>query len=145
MFKKILVAYDNGTKSQKALEVATEIAKHCGGEVYIFTSVKMPEYMSSFTGRDMLNELEEKSQEYFQNILEEAEEKVKQEGVPVHLIIKKEKPGEAIVRFAKDENIDLIAMGSHNRGPFERLLLGLGSVSNYVLQNTACPVIITKD
>ena len=145
MIKKILVAYDSGKKSQKALEIATEIAKNCNAEIYIFTSVKMPEIVSSVAGHDLLKELEEKSYEYFKSELGEAEEKIKKEGVQVQLVIVQDSPGAAIVRFAEKEKIDLIAMGSRNRGLFEGLLLGLGSVSNYVIQHARCPVLITKD
>ncbi|NLI13635.1 universal stress protein [Pelotomaculum propionicicum] len=145
MIKKILVAYDSGKKSLKALEIATEIAKNCNAEIYIFTSVKMPEIVSSVAGHDMLRDLEEKSFDYFKSELEEAEEKIRKEGVQVQHVIVQDSPGAAIVRFAEKEKIDLIAMGSRNRGLIEGLILGLGSVSNYVIQNARCPVLITKD
>ncbi len=145
MIKKILVAYDSGKKSLKALEIATDIAKGCNAEIFIFTSVKMPEIVSSVADHDMLKDLEEKSFEYFKSELGEAEEKIKNEGVQVQIVIVQDSPGAAIVRFAEKEKIDLIAMGSRNRGLFEGLLLGLGSVSNYVIQNARCPVLVTKD
>jgi nucleotide-binding universal stress UspA family protein len=145
VIKKILVAYDSGKKSHKALEIAVEIAKNCGAEIYIFTSVKMPDLVASVAGHDMLKDLEEKSYGYFKSELEEAEEKVRSEGVPVKIVIVQESPGAAIVRFAEKEKIDMITMGSRNRGVFEGLLLGLGSVSNYVIQNAGCPVLITKE
>ncbi|HOV79260.1 MAG TPA: universal stress protein [Bacillota bacterium] len=145
MIKKILVAYDNGKKARKALEIATEIAKKFDAEIYIFTSVKMPEIVSSVAGHDILKKLEEKSCEYFKDELGEAGEKVKKEGVRVQLVIVQESPGAAIVSFAEREKIDLITMGSRNRGLFEGLLLGLGSVANYVIQHARCPVLITRD
>jgi nucleotide-binding universal stress UspA family protein len=144
MIKKILVAYDHGLKAQKALEIATEIARGCGAEVYIFTSVKMPGIIDSYAARDMLKELETQSYQYFEKILEEAAAKVRGEGLTAHVVIRSEGPGEAIVRFAEKENIDLVALGSNNRGSFERFLLGLGSVSNYVVQRAKCPVLISK-
>jgi len=145
MIKKILVAYDSGKNSHKALEIATEIAKNCHAEIYIFTSVKMPEIVSSVADQDMLKDLEGKTYEYFKSELGEAEEKIKNEGVQVQIVIVQDSPGTAIVRFAEKEKIDLIAMGSRNRGLFEGILLGLGSVSNYVIQNARCPVLVTKD
>jgi nucleotide-binding universal stress UspA family protein len=144
MIKKILVAYDHGLKAQKALEVAIEIAKACKAEVYIFTSVKIPEIVNSFAARDMLKELEMQSRKYFENILENAAARVRNEGITVHVVIQSERPGEAIVRFAEQEKIDLITLGSNNRGSFERFLLGLGSVSNYIVQRAKCPVLISK-
>jgi nucleotide-binding universal stress UspA family protein len=145
MFKKILVAYDSGKKSHKALEIATEMAKNCGAEIHIITSVKMPQMVASVAGQDMLKDLEEKSQEYFKSEMEEAAAQIRNEGVPVQVAIVHDSPGAAIVSYADKEKMDLIAMGSRNRGFVEGLLLGLGSVSNYVIQNSRCPVLITKD
>mgnify|MGYP001178178151 CR=1 FL=1 len=144
MIKKILVAYDHGLKAQKALEIATEIAKARNAEVYIFTSVKMPKIIDSYAARDMLKELENQSYSYFEKILEDAAASVRKEGVTAHIVIKNENPGEAIVRFAEQENIDLITLGSNNRGSVERFLLGLGSVSNYVVQRAKCPVLVSN-
>ena len=71
MIKRILVAYDHGFKAQKALEIATEIAKGRNAEVYIFTSVKMPGIIDTYAARDMLKELENQSYSYFEKILED--------------------------------------------------------------------------
>ena len=145
MLKRILVAYDSGKKARKALEIATEIANNCHAEIFVFTSVKMPSMVASVADQDMLKDLEDKSCEYFKEELAEAAEKVKAQGVPVQTLIVKDSPGPAIISFAEKEKIDLIAMGSRNRGILEGLMLGLGSVSNYVTQNARCPVLITKD
>ncbi len=144
MIRKILVAYDNGIKSQKALDMAMDIARLNQAEICILTSVKMPQFITSVASRDMLDKLEEQSRDYFDNILKDAEEKVKKEGIAVRSVIFQDSPGEAIVRFAQKEKVDLIAIGSHNRKPVERFLLGLGSVSNYVINHAPCPVLIAK-
>jgi nucleotide-binding universal stress UspA family protein len=98
MIKRILVAYDHGFKAQKALEIATEIAKGRNAEVYIFTSVKMPGIIDTYAARDMLKELENQSYSYFEKILEDAAASVRKEGVTAHVVIKNESPGEAISR-----------------------------------------------
>ena len=51
-------------------------------------------------------------------------------------------PREEIVNFAKSENVDTIVMGSRGLGAIKRLLLG--SISDYVLKNAHCHVLITK-
>lgn len=145
MIKKILVGYDNGSRSKKALEVARDIAKKYGSEIVLFTSVKMPDFLKSFKGREWQENLEKQSQEYFMNALNEAADSVKKEGLEVKLVIKREAPGESIVRFAEKEKVDLIAVGCNNRGSVERLLLGLGSVSNYVINHARCPVLLVKE
>lgn len=144
MIKKILVAYDNGDKAKKAVENAIEIAKACNGEICLLSSVKMPGFITTVTTPDMLNDLQEDTRKFFTEVLKEYEGKIAGEGIKASFVILDESPGKAIVRYAEKENFDLIIMGSANRGTVERIFLGLGSVSNYVLQHAKCPVLIIK-
>ena len=48
-----------------------------------------------------------------------------------------------IVKFAEDEHVDLIVMGSHGRGWLGRILMG--SVAEHVLRHANCPVLIVKE
>ena len=47
-------------------------------------------------------------------------------------------PAEAILKFAREEKVDLIMMPTHGFGPFRRFLLG--SVTEKVLRDAPCPV-----
>ena len=47
-----------------------------------------------------------------------------------------------IVRHAKAETADLIAMGTHGRGPVTHLLLG--SVAEKVVRSAPCPVLTVR-
>ena len=47
-----------------------------------------------------------------------------------------------IVTYAKSRKHDLIVIGSHGRGGFDKVLLG--SVANGVSQKVRCPVLIVK-
>ena len=51
-------------------------------------------------------------------------------------------PGEIILNVAEEEESDMIVMGTHGFGTFRSLLMG--SVSNFVTQNAACPVLLCK-
>ncbi|MBT8446533.1 MAG: universal stress protein [Gammaproteobacteria bacterium] len=51
-------------------------------------------------------------------------------------------PAEEICRFATENNIDLIVMGSHGRSGIGRVLLG--SVSHAVANQAPCPVTIVR-
>jgi len=130
MFKKILVAYDEGTVAGKALDTAIELAKATSGEIYIvsaFMTVDNP------TRREHLEKIQSK-----------AAEKVIQEGITV---IKKIEAGgkvlgETIAKIAEDLDVDIVVMGSNNRGVVGRLMFG--SVSDYISHNIGCPVLIVK-
>ncbi|MFI5354155.1 MAG: universal stress protein [Desulfobaccales bacterium] len=49
---------------------------------------------------------------------------------------------EGIIRVARENHVDLIVMGSHGRTGFQRLLLG--SVTERVIGQTPCPVLVVK-
>ena len=48
-----------------------------------------------------------------------------------------------IVRYARDNEIDLIVMGTHGRGAVKHMLLG--SVAEKVLRKAPCPVLTVRD
>ncbi len=47
-----------------------------------------------------------------------------------------------IIRYAKDQNIDLIVMGTHGRGPIAHMLMG--SVAEKVVRKAPCPVLTVR-
>lgn len=51
-------------------------------------------------------------------------------------------PADEVVRIAKEENVDLIVMGTHGRTGFSRLLMG--SVTEHVVRSAHCPVLTIK-
>ena len=63
-------------------------------------------------------------------------------GVPVRFLIWQGSPGEAIVEVARSEQVDLVVVGSHGRGPVGRMLIG--SVSEHVVRNAPCPVLVVR-
>jgi nucleotide-binding universal stress UspA family protein len=50
-------------------------------------------------------------------------------------------PGIALCNFAEEQDARALVMGSRGRGGIKRALLG--SVSDYVVRNAPCPVVIT--
>ena len=51
-------------------------------------------------------------------------------------------PGDMIVEAAEAEHADMIVVGSHGRGAVGRLFLG--SVSEHVVRNAPCPVLVVR-
>lgn len=51
-------------------------------------------------------------------------------------------PGETIVEAAQAESVDLIVVGTHERGAVGRLFLG--SVSDHVVRHARCPVMVVR-
>jgi len=63
-------------------------------------------------------------------------------GVSIHFLVWEGDPGPAIVEAAIAEQVDLVVVGSHGRNRVERLVLG--SVSDHVVRNAPCPVLIAR-
>jgi nucleotide-binding universal stress UspA family protein len=51
-------------------------------------------------------------------------------------------PGPTLCDFAADAGASVLVIGSRGRGGFKRALLG--SVSDYVVRNATCPVVVTS-
>jgi nucleotide-binding universal stress UspA family protein len=51
-------------------------------------------------------------------------------------------PGDAIVSYTEDHDVDLVVMGTHGRRGLQRLLIG--SVAEEVLRRAACPVLTVR-
>ena len=48
-----------------------------------------------------------------------------------------------IVRYGKEQNIDLMVLGTHGRGAIAHMLLG--SVAEKVVRKAPCPVLVVRD
>jgi nucleotide-binding universal stress UspA family protein len=63
-------------------------------------------------------------------------------GVRVQFLIWDGEPGERIVEAALAEEADIIVVGSHGRSGVGRFLIG--SVSDFVVRNASCPVMVVR-
>jgi nucleotide-binding universal stress UspA family protein len=63
-------------------------------------------------------------------------------GVAVDFLVWEGDPGESIIEAATAESADLIVVGSHGRGTVGRFLIG--SVSDHVVRNAPCPVLVVR-
>lgn len=145
-FKKILVAYDDSNQSAKALDTAIEIAKHTAAEIHLVSAYTLlaNNWEATYSGvtGDIRTTYLESALKYIIKIQAEAVEKVKEEKITVHTHVVEGKPGPCIVNLAEELNAHLIVTGAHNRGTVARAFLG--SVSNYVLNQADCQVLVVK-
>jgi nucleotide-binding universal stress UspA family protein len=63
-------------------------------------------------------------------------------GVKAESFVGEAEAHEAITKLAKDENADMIIIGSHGRTGLRRLLMG--SVAEKVIGYALCPVLVVK-
>jgi len=147
---KILVPTDYSGYSDAALEQAVDIAEEYGAEVHVLHVVEprihtMYEY--EFAGKSAsprgVRALETR-------LVKTAETKMKHyleqvgpgRNVKIFSRVAKGQPVAEILKFQKDEGIDLIVISSLGHGGLAEYFTG--SVARNVLKGATCPVLLTK-
>ncbi len=153
MYRKILVALDGSEPSNNALEHAATIAKKFDAELILVAVVQrmmIPIFPDEGFGaiplsaaKDMA-QYQDKMRVLYQNVLKEAEEKVKEEypGVKTQSILKEGRPSATIVEQAEKDDVDIIVMGSRGIGGYTGWILG--STSRRVVDSCTKPILIVK-
>lgn len=145
MYKRILVPTDGSPISEAAVDTALDLAQARSGEI-VALSVAVPEPVFQSVEGAMaydpglqIDVLLDHAQQYVDAIAARAQ----QAGVPcIPVTISALDPAEAIVDTARDQQCDMIVMGSHGRRGLSRLLAG--SVTQAVLAYSPVPVMVLR-
>ena len=137
---RLLVAYDGSYPSKKALRRAIEMAKSSEGELILLT-VTEPVCPLGITEEDC-GKLDEILRKQTGEILKGVEQDLKSEPFEVKSVVKTGNAADEIVKYAEQENINTIVIGSHGRHGAGKFFLG--SVSARVANLSPCSVIIVK-
>ena len=143
---KVLLPVDGSESSLHAMEKAVEFGVTKDVEVHVVTVV-LPVHTTPsknpYIPSDMVESLRKAGKDAAVDILKTAVDKVcTLNGACASKEILEGDPAEEIVRYAEEIDADLIIMGSRGLSTFGRLLLG--SVSQKVLHNAHCSVLIVR-
>jgi nucleotide-binding universal stress UspA family protein len=139
--KNILVPTDFGAPSQQALEYGRHFARQFGARLHVLHTVEnvlvpggaevpvaavqqVEQGLESVAHRQM-------------DMMLTADDRATLKVVPV--VRGARAAAVDIVDYARDEQIDLIVMGTHGRGALQHLLMG--SVAERVVRSAPCPVL----
>lgn len=155
MFEKILVPLDGSDHSLRALKIAARMAKKFGGKltlIHVYSvsvrPVVMPEPATlASPGVPVMTAAEvskvvEAARKASASILVDGEQRVKAEGVQVETTLREGHTVQEIIETAKEGRFDLIVMGARGISKIREIILG--SVSDGVIRNAPCPVLVTK-
>lgn len=129
---KILFAYDGAKNLSRALEVARSHALAFKADVIVFTaSGHSPELHTAEIAK-----LEAK--------LKEIKDRFETDNIPcqIHTAFRSLSPGEDLVDFARQNNIDEIIIGVTHRSKIGKLIMG--STAQFVILEAPCPVVTVK-
>jgi universal stress protein A len=141
--KRILATTDFSEHSVVALRYAAEFSRAFGAEVLVCHVLERP---------DFLGQLPPVGEGYFPPNLPEIQEKqarihceqqLAQTGLSqARVVIRMGTPYLEIVNAAKEEDVDLIVIGTHGRSAIAQLLLG--AVAEKVVRLAPCPVLTVR-
>jgi len=135
--EKILVGLDGSEYSDKALNQALSMAKICNSTLFAISVVDLyPEQMA------LAPALVEKLSVDVRETLDKAKKRAEEENIACETIVQMGmSANEAIVREAKERNVDLIVLGTKGRTGLKKAILG--SVAERVIGNAPCGVLVT--
>lgn len=150
LITKILVPIDGSEHSNKVLNYALDLAEKYSAEIMLFSVAQT--YVTTgpmFVSHPMspletpgvyISEIETAHKKVLEEAFKEAK-KIKPD-LKVSKKLVNGRASDEIVKIAKEENFDLIVMGSRGLGGIKEFFLG--SVSDRVADNAQCPVLIVK-
>jgi nucleotide-binding universal stress UspA family protein len=123
--KEILMGNDGSIYSLAAWEVALRITAQTGAGLIAVSVAREEEHVK-------------RAREIVEKMRTQAELK----GVALKPLVLRGRPFEAILKAAQENGVNLIVLGSHGRTGLSRLLMG--SVTERVIGQAACPVLVVK-
>ena len=138
MYKKILVPTDGSEFAKKAEKHALFLSKVSGAEI-IAVSVTENNFVNGLPLDDEVYQLNQILKERSEENLKEFDE-LNEEDLKVTHIIREGSPARVILEVAREEDIDLIVMGSSGKSGFDRFIMG--SVADKVVNSAKCAVLV---
>jgi len=142
-YKKVLFCTDFSENADYAFEFAYGIAQRDGGLLYILHVIPHnpnQAYVENFITTEDLEKIQKAIEEDLGNKYRERyEEKIENE-IKFEIITKSGREDEEILKFAKEEKVDIVVMGTHGGTGIEHVIFG--SVAEKVLRRSPFPVFI---
>ena len=138
MYKKILVPTDGSEFAKKAQQHALFLAKVSGAEI-IAVSVTENNFVNGLPLDDEIHQLNQILNERSEENLREFD-KLNEDDLKITHVIREGAPAKVILEVEKEENVDLIVMGSSGKSGFDRFIMG--SVADKVVNASKCAVLV---
>lgn len=142
-WKRICCPIDFSDASRAAMEVAADLARRMGAELWLLHAYPVPGYTfpdgSVVASPKMLQDLAEAAQRH----LDEWRQSAERLGAPrVETAKEAGEPASEIVAFARARGMDLLVLGTHGRTGLEHALMG--SIAERVVRRAHCPVLTVR-
>lgn len=141
--KRILFPTDFSEGSDNALPYAADMAKHYGAKLYVLHVMHdIAQATGWYVPHISMDEL-------YKDIEKNAKKEIEKYGVEelrgfkdIDRTVIKGIPYDEIIKFAKENKIDLIVIGTHGRKGLDRVIFG--STAERVVRDAPCPVLSVR-
>lgn len=144
IFKKILVAYDGSSHSEKAVAKAVEFMEADPSvETHVVNVTHSPHLdMYSLYGLSISQDLADEIDEANKEAIVDAKKLLKGHLNKCRFVRLQGDASQEIMEYTEKEKVDLVILGSRGLGAFKGMLLG--SVSHRIVQQADCHVLVIK-
>ena len=142
MYRKILVPLDGSELSETVLDQVVNIGKGCRVPEVVLTRVRYPldKNVEQTLDAKIAVELDEVYREEAEMYLKKVAADLEKQGLKVSNVVLSGNPAEEILRYARENGVDLIVMSTHGRSGVPRLFFG--SVADKIVRHSDVPVLI---
>jgi len=142
MFKKIVCPIDFSEFTDEIVKYAVNITKKFNAELHLIHIIPNLNYFTpyeSFLTPENLVAIEKNIEK---EVEKDFEKVTKDIDMPLKKIVKTGVTFVEIIDYIKEEDIDLVVMGTHGRSGIEHILIG--SVAEKVVRKSPCPVLTIR-
>lgn len=141
MLKKMLIAFDGSEQSYNAFDFGLDMSRLCPGaspEIVVIAVAQPPEPIDIVE----MDAIIDRATQHYENLFKGLKERAEERNIEIRTEVVVGHPADQIVRYAKENNIDIILLGQKGKSKIENWLLG--SVSKRVAAYAPCTVTIVK-
>ena len=140
--KRFLCPTDFSEAAEAAVADAARLAAALGAEIVLLHVSSEAPLWSETLYTPKVRQVFESQRAWAATALETRVTALAAAGVPARAVVKSGVAWEEILRAAREEQVDVIVMGTHGRTGLNRMLLG--SVTERVLRQASCPVLTVR-
>lgn len=137
--KNVLLATDFSEIAERALRYAAALCRHCGSTLHLAHAI--PEVNALVQAEALAPQVLESG---YEMVCRQATERIETlslalDGIPCQTHVRRGEVWDVLSNIVREEEVDLLVVGTHGRTGLGRLLLG--SVAGEILCHSRCPVL----
>jgi nucleotide-binding universal stress UspA family protein len=137
----ILVATDFSEPSERALDLAVELATQFDAALTVVHVVEVPSYVyteTTYASANVIGPLNQAARERLDGLIARTRERLPR----AQALLRSGTPWEEVLGAARDTTADLVVVGTHGRRGVKHLLIG--SVAEKIVRTSPVPVLSVR-